>query len=183
MQQPAVQRHQPGPLGDDLTRQVAQPRLKLRPALLVHGRVAEGFDGLRCQVVIAGLYGVRNRLVRESMTGEPAAGAGMKLRDLLRAVLPVELLAQKLLKEVVIAKPVRIGIQRLGEEVGCCQPLERFSGVRRRGAISDHCGAQPSSKPVEDRSSHQKFHCGGWNVVEYLVHEEVNGKLVGQGQL
>ena len=80
---------------DRLARQTVYPALQVRPALLVHGRVAMRLDQPDSFRHVARRQGMLDRFVHKTVAGEPGAGPDVEPCDLLRAISLLQLDSQQ----------------------------------------------------------------------------------------
>ena len=78
---------------------------------------------------ISGGNGVSDRIFKKLVLFKPITRPGMKSGNIFGTLMPIQLVLQKLLKQVMITEPSAGCIQRNNEEVHFDQPVDEFPAV------------------------------------------------------
>ena len=154
-------------LVDDLARQLRQQFLDIAEPAIGDHRQGAALDDGGGAAIVAGCQRVAHRLGGDLLAQIPFGGGQMQRRDRRRIAL-LELAAQKIAEEMVVAIPASLIVQPHDEE------LARFHHSNHRlglGKAQDR-GAAFGGKPLQHRGLHQEILQAGIEHAENLLHQE-----------
>ena len=136
---------------------------------MAHDQALGTFD------VVAGC-GVAEGLEVEAVVLVPQARPGVELVHDRVGLGLSKPLAQQVAKEVVVAIPVTLAVERNDEQVRALEMLQRL--LARRGGVQGHGIAQGSAQPIEDRRAEQELADGRRLTPKDLLDEIVEHEAV-----